>query len=44
VLPPNTSVIAGGAIHSSIEMAQPLDFLRSIKPLSPPPRLLAAAV
>src|SRR5437016_5051007 len=42
VLPPSAAVTAGAAIKSPIELARPLDFLRSIEPLSPPPRSVSA--
>jgi hypothetical protein len=44
VLPPPAKVAAMAAIKSPIEVAKPLDFSRSIQPLSPPPRFLSAAV
>jgi hypothetical protein len=43
VLPPSVAVAASAAIKSPIELAKPLDFPRSIEPLSPPPRLVSAA-
>jgi hypothetical protein len=43
VLPPSVAVAAPAAIKSPIELANPLDFPRSIEPLSPPPRLVSAA-
>src|SRR5467141_209576 len=43
VLPPSVAVAASAAIESPIELAKPLDFPRSIEPLSPPPRFLSAA-
>jgi len=43
VLPPSVAVAASAAIKSPIELAKPLDFPRSIEPLSPPPRFLSAA-
>ena len=42
VLPPVVAVAVPSAIQSPIEFAKPLDFLRSIKPASPPPRFLVA--
>src|SRR5258708_1088708 len=44
VLPPPAAVAASAAIKSPIELAKPLDFPRSIEPLSPPPRFVSAAV
>jgi hypothetical protein len=44
VLPPPATVAAMAAIKSPIEVAKPLDFPRSIEPLSPPPRFVSAAV
>lgn len=44
VLPPPAIVAAMAGIKSPIEVAKPLDFPRSIEPLSPPPRFLSAAV
>src|SRR5229473_7200250 len=38
VLPPSVTVAAVAAIESPVELAKPLDFPRSIEPLSPPPR------
>ena len=43
VLPPSVAVPASAAIKSPIELANPLDFLRSPEPLSPPPRFVSAA-
>jgi len=43
VLPPNVPAEASVAITSPIELAKSLNFLRSIEPLSPPPRLVSAA-
>jgi hypothetical protein len=43
VLPPSVAVATATAIKSPIELAKPLDFLRSIEPLSPPPRFISAA-
>jgi hypothetical protein len=43
VLPPAVTVAALVAIKSPIESAKPLNFLRSIEPLAPPPRFVAAA-
>jgi hypothetical protein len=43
VLPPSVPVAAPAVIKSSIELAKPLDFPRSIEPLSPPPRFVSAA-
>jgi hypothetical protein len=42
VLPPAATVAVSAPIKSSIELAKHLDFLRSIEPLSPPPRFAAA--
>ena len=42
VLPPVVTVAAPSAIDSPVEFAKPLDFPRSIEPLSPPPRFVAA--
>src|SRR5437879_4052404 len=36
VLPPSVAVATATAIKSPVELAKPLDFLRSIEPLSPP--------
>ena len=44
VLPPALVAADVAARKSPIELAKPLDFPRSIEPLSPPPRLLPAAV
>jgi hypothetical protein len=44
VLPPSVTVVPAAAFESQIELAKPLDFPRSIEPLSPPPRLFSAAV
>src|SRR6202521_5228176 len=41
VLPPSVAVAASAAIKSPIELAKPLDYPRSIEPLSPPPRLVS---
>lgn len=43
VLPSAVEVVAPVGIKSPIEPAKLLDFLRSVEPLSPPPRLPAAA-
>jgi len=43
VLPFTIVVVAPVGIRSPIEAAKPLDFLRSLEPLSPPPRLAPAA-
>ena len=43
VLPPPVVVVAPAGIKSSIEPVKLLDFLRSVAPLSPPPRLAPAA-
>jgi hypothetical protein len=43
VLPPSVSEAKTAAIKSPIEFAKPLDFPRSIEPLSPPPRSVSAA-
>jgi hypothetical protein len=44
VLPPPALVAAVAAIKAPIEVAKPMDFPRSIEPLSPPPRFHCAAV
>ena len=44
VLPPPVTVAAPEAIKSPVESAKPLDFPRSIEPISPPPRFVSAAV
>jgi hypothetical protein len=44
VLPSPVVAVALVGIKSPIEPAKLLDFLRSLEPLSPPPRLLSAAV
>ena len=44
VLPPQVTVPAPAAIQSPFESAKPLDFPRSIEPLSPPPRLFSASI
>jgi hypothetical protein len=44
VLPPRIATATVAFIKSPIELAKPLDFPRSIEPLSPPPRFLSAAV
>jgi hypothetical protein len=43
VLPPPAVAAEATSIKSPIELAKPLDFPRSIEPLSPPPRFLSAA-
>jgi hypothetical protein len=43
VLPPPVTVAPAATIKMPIELAKPLDFLRSSKPLSPPPRFVSAA-
>ena len=43
VLPSPVVVVAPAGIKSPIEPAKLLDFLRSVEPLSPPPRLAPAA-
>ena len=43
VLPPAIAAAAPAAITSSVELAKPANFLRSIEPLSPPPRFFFAA-
>jgi len=43
VLPPPTANAAVAVTKSPIELANPLDFPRSIEPLSPPPRFVSAA-
>src|SRR5260370_19269518 len=43
VLPPPLASAAVAFIESPIEFAKPMDFPRSIQPLSPPPRFLSAA-
>src|SRR6267378_22461 len=43
VLPSPVMVIAPAGSESPIEPTKPLDFLRSLEPLSPPPRLVPAA-
>jgi hypothetical protein len=43
VLPPSPVAAEAIAIKSPIEFAKPLDFPRSIEPLSPPPRFISAA-
>jgi len=42
VLPSAVVAVAPAGIKSPIEPAKLLDFLRSVEPLSPPPRLLPA--
>jgi hypothetical protein len=44
VLPPSLTPGHAVAIKSPIKLAKPLDFPRSIEPLSPPPRFISAAV
>ena len=43
VLPAGVSAARSTTISSPIELAKPLDFPRSIEPLSPPPRFVSAA-
>jgi hypothetical protein len=43
VLPVSMGTAPSEAITSPIELAKPLDFPRSIEPLSPPPRFIPAA-
>jgi hypothetical protein len=43
VLPPVIAVIASSVVKSPVQFSQPLEFPRSIEPLSPPPRLAPAA-
>jgi len=43
VLPPPVAVVAPAGSKSPIEPAKLMDFLRTIEPLSPPPRLAPAA-
>ncbi len=43
VLPPPVTTATVAAITSPIELTKPLDFPRSIEPLSPPPRFVSAA-
>lgn len=43
VLPSSMADAAAVEIKSPIDLAKPLDFPRSIEPLSPPPRLVLAA-
>jgi hypothetical protein len=43
VLLPSAVAAEATAIKSPIEFAKPLDFPRSIEPLSPPPRFISAA-
>jgi hypothetical protein len=43
VLPPDVAAAPSAAITSPIELAKPVNFLRSIEPLSPPPRFVSAA-
>ena len=44
VLPPSPAAAVTIATKSPITLARPLDFPRSIEPLSPPPRFRSAAV
>jgi hypothetical protein len=44
VLPPAQVAAVTMATKSPIELAKPLEFPRSIEPLSPPPRFHSAAV
>jgi hypothetical protein len=44
VLPSVVSLTDPAIFKTPIESAKPLDFLRAIQPLSPPPRFEAAAV
>src|SRR6266852_1820738 len=43
MLPLSITVAPSAAVTSPIELAKPLDFPRSIEPLSPPPRFISAA-
>jgi len=43
VLPQSVAVAPSAAVTSPIALVKPLDFPRSIEPLSPPPRFLSAA-
>jgi len=43
VLPPNVGAAPSTAITSPIELAKSVNSLRSIEPLSPPPRFVSAA-
>jgi len=43
LLPPSVAVDAAAAIKAPFELTKPLDFPRSIEPLSPPPRSVSAA-
>ena len=43
VLPAGVSAAPSTAITSAIELVRPLDFARSIEPVSPPPRFVSAA-
>lgn len=43
VLPSSMAAAAAVVIKSPIDLAKPLDFPRSIEPLSPPPRFVSAA-
>ncbi len=43
VLPPLMTIPSSAAVKSPVQLAHPLDFARSIEPLSPPPRLAPAA-
>jgi hypothetical protein len=43
VLPPLMTIPSSAAIKSPVQHAHPLDFPRSIEPLSPPPRFAPAA-
>jgi hypothetical protein len=43
VLPPSTVAAKAAAIKSPIKLTKPLDFPRSIEPLSPPPRYFSVA-
>src|SRR6266852_1310085 len=43
MLPLSITVAPSAALTSPIELAKPLDFPRSIEPLSPPPRFVSAA-
>src|SRR6266852_3829336 len=44
VLPPSAALRDFASIKSPIDFVKPLDYPRSIKPLSPPPRLVSTAV
>ncbi len=44
VMPPVVSLTAPGTVQSAIRVAKQAPFLRSVEPLSPPPRYTAAAI